>query len=158
MIKISLYRDLMSDDPKKIKSIIITHWYYCGISCYCDHGRKCKYRKNYTFHNLSVRIHLFFEYRLHIKLPHLIYISKEYTDLSGTSKCPCHKSRFYTCTECKYSCGVIDGVCTNKKRETATPEELECKDPDWGSHMKCGLFEKTSWADDWDKDTGKYIY
>ena len=74
----------------------ITIGYECGDGCYCDKYKKCKYKsKWHKFHNISVKIHKFFEYRLHIKLPHLIYIDQKWERLSGTDKCPFHKSRFY---------------------------------------------------------------
>ena len=67
----------------------------------------CKYGKSfYKLHNFSVELHRFFEYRLHIKLPYLIYVDKKWKRLSGTDKCPYNKSRNYTCWDCKYQAGI----------------------------------------------------
>lgn len=149
MIKISLIKDL--NNNKKISGIKITHGYYCSSSCYCDCKNKCKYRKGFMFHNWSVDVHRFFEYYFHIKLPHMLYINKEYTDLSGTTKCPFAKSRRYTCWDCKYQCGLEK--CSIPYNERKRFEQI----PEWAGG-KCGSFEKCEWADDWDRDTGKRIW
>lgn len=60
--------------------IHITIGYDCGDSCYCDKAKICKHRGRYKFHNFSVSLHTFFEYRLHIKLPYLIYIGRKWKD------------------------------------------------------------------------------
>lgn len=161
MFKISFAHDILNPDPKlrkKITAIVITYGYACNDSRYCNCQRKCKYSNGgYWFHNLSCKIHLFFEYRLHIKLPHLLYIGKKHTSLSGTTKCPFHKSRHYTCWDCKYSDGQVHGSCLNEKYRKASYEESRTDDPEWNSG-KCKFFEKNEWADDWDKETGEMIY
>lgn len=141
----------------KPHSITITHGYNCIDSTHCDCRSKCKHRSNYTFHNWSVRVHRFFEYRLHIKLPYFLYIGKKRAHLSGTTRCPYGKSRLYTCWDCRYCDGDPDGVCLNQKMATATKEELKVVDPEWGEYHRCGLFEKTPWADKYDKNTGEII-
>lgn len=163
MFKISFVRDLWSNDLKKrnkITGIKITHGYHCSCSYRCEHGRKCKYRKGFKFHNWSVDVHRFFEYRLHIKLPHLLYINKKYTDLSGTTKCPFKKEREYTCFDCKHHAGFdeyMKGLCGNKERHRLIKEgkgsEITMPDKSY-----CKLFEKSEWADKFDKDTGETIY
>lgn len=163
MFKISFVRDLLNNDPKernKITGIKITHGYHCSISYCCDCGRKCKYRKGFKFHNWSVSVHRFFEYRLNIKLPHWLYINKEYTDLSGTTKCPFKKERRYTCFDCKYHAGFdeyMNGLCGNKERHHLIKEGRydECDVPD---KAYCKFFEKSEWADKWDKNTGEKLY
>jgi hypothetical protein len=163
MFKISFVHDLFNNDPTKRKRIIgirITHGYHCSISYCCDCGRKCKYRKGFKFHNWSVSVHRFFEYRLHIKLPHLLYINKEYTDLSGTTKCPFKKERRYTCFDCKYHGGFdeyMKGLCANKEyiRLNKEGRAIEHNVP---GQSYCKFFEKSEWADRWDKNTGERIF
>lgn len=161
MFKISFEYDLFNNDPKKrkkIKGITITHGYNCLSSCWCDCQAKCKYKSKYTFHNFSVNVHRFFEYRLHIKLPHLIYIQRKSVDLSGTTKCPFKKGRRYTCWDCKYTDGQIHGYCLNKKYINSTIEERKCNDSNWKSPGRCKFFEKGEFADSWDRKTGEHIF
>lgn len=149
MIKISLIRD--RDKGNRVTGIHITYGCVCNSYCYCDCRNKCKYKNGFNFHNWSIEVRRFFEYNLHIKLPNLLYISKEYIDLSGTEKCPFHRSRRYTCADCKYQLGL---------RNCSIPfyERKEIKEPtEWGEHYLCGSFEKCDWADNLDKDTGKMI-
>ena len=164
MFKISFDRDLLNNDPKKrnkITGLIITCGYHCSNSFRCKCGSKCKYRKGFTFHNWSVGVHRFFEYRLHIKLPHLLYIQRQYTDLSGTTKCPFQMERIYTCFDCKYHAGFdeyMKGICGNKERhrlvEERKWEELDVPDVPY----RCKLFEKREWADKFDKNTGETLF
>lgn len=141
----------------EIHWITITHGYYCLDSAYCDCRDKCKYNKGFKFHNWSVRVHNFFQYRLHIKLPHILYVGKKNAWLSGTTKCPYDKNRRHTCWQCNYHDGDPDGICLNPKRSTLSTEELRVNDPDWGEWCRCSLFEKTKWADKYDKNTGETI-
>jgi hypothetical protein len=161
MFKIRFTHDIDNPDKekrKKITGIDIRHGYYCLDSTWCDCRRKCKYAKGgFKFHNFSVEMHRFFEYRLHIKLPHLLYIGKKDTSLSGTTKCPFHKSRHYTCWDCIYSNGCIDGGCSNEQYHKATYEESRSTDKEW-KHGKCKFFEATPWSDKWDRDTGEWIH
>lgn len=156
MFKIHINRENI--DTGKIKGITITHGYYCRKAYCCNCGKKCKYRKNFTYHNFSVSVHRFFEYRLHIKLPHLLYIHKFSTDLSGTTRCPFGKSRAYSCHDCVHCGGELLRDCFHPERSKMSLEEIkktsEVDDKDWGN-LRCTLFEKTSWADNYDKDTGK---
>ena len=163
MFKINFTHDLLNEDPekrKKITGIQITHGYHCSNSYRCEHGRKCKYRKGFKFHNWSVSVHRFFEYKLHIKLPHLLYIGKEYTDLSGTTKCPFKIERQYSCIDCKYHAGYdehMKGICGNTERHDLiiAGKGNECYMP---GHRHCTFFEKSEWADKWDKKTGQRIF
>lgn len=122
--------------------------YKCGDGLHCDKYRKCKYRaKWYKLHNISVDIHRFFEYRLHIKLPHLISIGQNWVRLSGTNKCPFHKSRYYDCYDCKYIGGSLLRDCTCKERNETPYKERLYIENEWG--RACGYFEKCNWADNY---------
>ena len=122
--------------------------YKCGDELHCNMRKKCKYRaKWYKLHNISVEIHRFFEYRLHIKLPHLLYIGQRWERLSGTDKCPFHKSRNYTCYDCKYICGDLCRECSCKERTDTPYNERLTVENEWGK--QCGYFEKCEWADDY---------
>lgn len=163
MFKVSLSRDLFNKDPEKrnkITGIRITHGYQCSSACCCDCASKCKYRKGFKFHNWSVGVHRFFEYKLHIKLPHWLYINKHWTDLSGTTKCPFKKERRYSCHNCKYQAGYdIDckGICGNKERYRLIEEGRGMELYIQGQYH-CKLFEKNEWADKYNKDTGEKIW
>lgn len=162
MFKIEWMHNIEGNTPKewkKIKGIRIVIGYHCAESYECDCGKKCKYRKSFTKrHNRYVAIRNWFERKLHIKLPWFIHIDKQYTHLSGTTMCPFHKSRLYTCWDCKYCDGDPDGVCLNPRKKTATKEETDFTDPEWGKHHRCGLFEKDDFADDFDPHTGMPLY
>jgi hypothetical protein len=123
--------------------------YECGDRLHCDKCKQCKHKGNYKFHNLSVSLHIFFEYRLHIKLPHLLYIGKKWERLSGTDKCPFHKERYYNCYDCKYVGGELLSECKCEARNNTTYKErlpyIHTKD--WGK--RCAYFEKCAWADDY---------
>lgn len=124
--------------------------YQCGDGSHCDKYKQCKYRAKWIkFHNLSVRIHNFFEYRLHIKLPHLIHISQKWERLSGTDKCPFHKSRRYTCYDCRYICGDnLEECCCPERYGVPFKERLpDVETEDWGT--RCAYFDKCEWADDY---------
>lgn len=153
MFKISFMNYTHMD--QKMKYIDIEHGYDCRSHSYCKYRTKCKYHSKYRFHNWSVAVHRFFEFHFHIKLPHWLCIHKKYVDFSGTSKCPFHTSRRYTCWDCKYTSGQIDGECLHPLYASTPLEELKVKDdPNWEGG-RCSLFEKNEWADQWDKDTGE---
>lgn len=130
-------------------TIHITIGYDCGDSCYCDKAKICKHRGRYKFHNFSVSLHTFFEYRLHIKLPYLIYIGQKWERLSGTDKCPYHKSRNYTCHDCKFVGGELlrDCYCTERTNTNYNDLKPDIETKDWGK--QCAYFEKCEWADDY---------
>ena len=158
MFKIFFSRNVMGDTPqerKKITGIHIRYGYYCN--CFdCEHRHKCKYRKSCKFHNWSVNVHRFFEYKLHIKLPNWLYIDKLFTDLSGTTTCPFNMPRQYACYVCKYQAGYdeyMKGLCSNKDYINSTWSESHI---DGSSH--CKFFEKNDWADKYDKKTGEVIF
>lgn len=133
-----------------IKILHINIGYNCGDGLYCDKYKKCKYRaKWYKLHNMSVKIHRFFEYRLHIKLPHLIYIGQKWERLSGTDKCPFHKSRHYSCYDCKYIGGewLRDCSCSERIKTYYKDRKPDIYIEDWGK--RCAYFEKNEWADDY---------
>jgi hypothetical protein len=143
MIEFHLNRDILNKDPTKRKKITgLTIWYglSCLDACWCDCGQKCKYGKSgYWYHNFSVRLHTFFEYKLHIKLPHLLYIGRKSEIISGTEKCPFRKSKRLTCWDCKYGYGRCG--CRNEKYHNSSYEESKSDDPEW-PHGKCKFFEK----------------
>lgn len=159
MFRVNWMRDLLNSDPTKqrrITGLIITIGYRCSDSCWCDCASKCKYNKGYSYNNLSVRVHSFFQYRLNIKLPHLLYISRESRNFSGTEMCPHHKSRYYTCWDCSYCTGR---GCSNKQyRESTWEEAHDSDDPDWHHTGRCKFFEKHELADNWDKKNGERKY
>jgi hypothetical protein len=123
--------------------------YECGDRLHCDKHKQCKYKGSYKFHNLSVSLHRFFEYRWHIKLPHLLYIGKKWERLSGTDKCPFYKERYYSCYDCNYVGGDLLKECNCKERiETPYKERLQdVETKDWDK--RCAYFEKCAWADDY---------
>ena len=138
---------------KRYSKVIITCGYNCEDSCYCDKAKQCKYKSSHRYHNFIVNFHNFFKYKLHIELPHLIYIQKEYKQLSGTKKCPFNKSRHYTCSHCAYS-GYddygLEEICVNNIRN-ATPYKATLEiNNDWGT--TCKFFKKNEWADDYKKE------
>lgn len=129
--------------------------YECGDRLNCDMCQKCKYKaKWYKLHNMSVAIHRFFEYKLHIKLPHLICISSKWERFSGTSKCPYHKSRNYTCYDCEYLCGEFLRECGCKERNETPYKERPVVENTWDK--PCAYFKKCSWADDYKKNKKKW--
>lgn len=139
---------------------MITYGYQCGDRSSCDCACKCKHRPNYRFHNCSVAIRRFFEYRLHIKLPQLIYFNKKWVKLSGTTKCPFNKPRRYTCHDCKFQNGYdeyYNGLCSNKDYIRLN-KEGRSKEHDVKGQSYCKFFEKNEWADKYDKDTGETIW
>ena len=73
---------------KTSPKIIITCGYDCGDASHCDKSKTCKHIAKYRYHNFAIRLHNLFEYKLHIKLPHLFYLKKEWKRLSGTKLCP----------------------------------------------------------------------
>lgn len=166
MFKIFFDHNIIADTSekrKKITGISIQCGYHCYISCSCDCGHKCKYRKNfYKLHNLSVKIHRFFEYKLHIKLPYLITIMKESNDMSGTTMCPFNKPRRHTCHDCKYCAGIddnIDTICINKDMRDAWKEhrgkDTHIEDD---TRANCIYFDPVEYANNYDKRTGSPIY
>lgn len=166
MFKIEFSRNIFADTPEKrnkITGIRVICGYHCYNACNCKYGHKCKYRKNfYKLHNMSVAIHRFFEYRLHIKLPHLFYITKLSNDMSGTTLCPSKQPRKYTCYDCKFCVGVdenIDTICINKERRKLFDEKRYKETHiDDVSRANCPFFDKVEYADDYDKKTGGIIF
>ena len=140
----------------KESGIYITYGYQCGDSSSCDCRHKCRHCGSYRFHNFSVDFHRFFEKYLHIKLPHLLHISRKWVRLSGTTKCPYNKSRLYTCWDCQYCDGDPDGVCLHPRAASRCYEDLAVIDPEWGSHHRCKLFAPIPGAMEYDKQTGEY--
>lgn len=156
-MRISWMHDLFKETPeerKKIVGVYIEYGYECmNTNCYCRH--KCKYCKGQRLHNLLVGIRRWFEYKLNIKIPALLYVSKRFTDLSGTTKCPFKVERRYSCVHCKYHGGFDDymeGICTNKKYINDPMKYCQF------GVGHCTLFQKAKWADNYDKKTGEMIY
>ena len=126
--------------------LLIIHGYDCGDSCDCNMSKKCKHINHHRFHNFSVKLHRFFEYKLHVKLPHLIYITKKYVRFSGTHMCPYNKPRNYICHDCEFICGPLLRDCRCKDNKGSYLETTYVDDH-WG--RKCKYFKKCSWADDY---------
>lgn len=141
--------------------ISITNGYNCMDSTDCNCRDKCKYcRISFRFHNWSAKVHNFFEYRLHIKLPHILYIGKKDTWLSGTTKCPFNKPRRYTCYHCKSHGGFDEyygGLCSNEDYIRLNKEGRSMEHYVEGQSY-CKFFEKDEWADKYDKNTGETIW
>ena len=152
MFRIRFYRDITNPDPKKrrkIRGIIFFIGRSCSSACYCDKSNKCRYRDRHQVHNLSVRFRSYIYRKCKIKIPYFIYFDKWVTNLSGTKKCPFHKSRRYSCWECKNSYGLE--YCRFEWNVRS-----ESSNEDW-PHSVCGLFEPEEYAKNWDKRTGEYI-
>lgn len=163
MLKVYRFRGF----PEREKTgIVIRYGYRCNVSYKCDCAKKCKYhrKKDFAYYYTSAMIELrrFFEWKFHIKLPWLIFIGHNDYDMSGTTKCPFHKSRCYTCFHCKYSeydnC-ECEQICVNENYQQATYEEANAfEDSDWHHQGRCKFFEKNEWADNYDRETGEHIY
>ena len=84
---------------------------YCASNCNCKYRKRCPYKESFKRHNFSVRIHDFFQYKLHIKLPYSrIHFSKHRREYSGTKKCPFGTTVETGCYKCKNCCGT-DECC-----------------------------------------------
>lgn len=113
MIEKTLYRNkscslsIVKTDWNGIQCYI-TCGVNCGNACYCKFSHKCRFaKKNYNWHNFWVEVHRFFEYRLHINLPHShISFNKKTEWLSGTEKCPYHTTRETGCHDCMFCDGM----------------------------------------------------
>lgn len=143
-------------ERKKITGIIIKHGYHCLIAYKCPNGNKCIYRKAFVFHNWSVKVHRFFQYYLKIKLPHLIYIGKFSTDLSGTITCPYGMPREENCWRCKYS-GVEEN-CENKERQKLWKEGKHKEYEHPNNHYICKFFERDENFYNYNKVNGEIIF
>lgn len=149
-------RFVKKDKDKNIDNsfLLIIKGIECGDCCDCDKRNKCKYAKNNEkFNNFGFKLKYFFN-KLKIKTPPLpIFITKEWKRLSGTNKCPFHKSRNYTCYDCKYCGGILSRDCLCEERNnTPVKERKEYIDNEWSKYSKCGYFEKCDWADDYLKE------
>ena len=143
MFKITINRDPIPHSECESKghlTIRIKTGYTCGDITNCEFGNICKHKSSYRFHNFSVSLHRFFEYKLHTKLPHLIYISRKWERLSGTRLCPYNHERIYTCWDCSHQIGLEECEIDYKDRK---PYEKS---------GRCGSFEKCEWADDYKDD------
>ena len=104
--------------------------YYCADAGDCDKKKNCKYGGCNKLLNL---------------LPFPTVIER----LSGTHKCPYHKSRNYTCLDCKYDSYDIDGICRCKERANTPIEDRKSYHSDeWRNDSRCAYFEKVFYADD----------
>lgn len=155
MRNVVFYRDFMNPDPakrKKIKGITFLIGCHCLSSCWCEHGRKCKYKLRCRHHNLKVRLNNFLYYNFKFKLPSLIYITQHAVDLSGTEKCPFKMERMYSCWDCTHHYGMDN--CSSEEYRNASYEES--RHPTL--KLACKFFEKNEYADKWDKKTGERMY
>lgn len=150
-------RFVKKDKDKNIDEsfLLIIKGIECGDHYNCDKRNKCKYAKsNARFHNFKIKLKDFFKYKLNIKVPPSpIFITKDWKRLSGTNKCPFHKSRNYTCHDCKYCGGILLRDCLCEERNN-TPVNKRKKyiDNEWNKYSRCGYFEKLDWADDYLKE------
>ena len=71
--------------------------------------------------------------------------------MSGTDKCPYHKSRNYTCHDCKFVGGELlrDCYCTERTNTNYKDLKPDIETKDWGK--QCAYFEKCEWADDYSR-------
>ena len=140
-------RFVKKDKNKNIDNsfLLIIKGIECGDRCDCDKRFKCKYAKsNARSKNFEMKLRDFFKYKLNIKIPPSpIFIMKDWKRLSGTNKCPFHKSRNYTCHGCKYCGGILYRDCLCEERNnTKVKERKEYVDNEWSNYSKCGYFEK----------------
>lgn len=155
MLKFSFYRDLMNPDPekrKKIKGLIITIGRRCLSSCYCNKASKCRYKKGHKFNNAIVRFRNFIYRKFKINLPQIIFIGPHDVDLSGTTKCPYHMPRRYTCWDCQNAYGMDNCRIPFRDRKPLIEET------DGFSSQICGSYVPNQWADSWNRKTGEHIY
>lgn len=160
MFKIICTRDILADTPEernKINGICIMHGYHC-YQTYCDHHYKCKYSKTSLMSKFLRKIRMFFQNKLHIKIP--IYITKCSTDLSGTTTCPFKVSRQYSCYNCTFQAGLdenYEGLCGNTEY---IKQNREGRSHEHYVHGKpyCKFFQKDKYADHYDKKTGQPLY
>jgi hypothetical protein len=82
----------------------------------------------------------------------LIYIDQKWVRLSGTDKCPFHKSRYYTCFDCSYLYGPNFEECNcDERNNTPYKERLpDIETEDWGE--RCAYFDKCEWADNYKEE------
>lgn len=157
-LKISFSHNLMAktkEERKKITGINIYHGFHCLIAYKCPYGNKCKYRKANVFHNWSVSVHRFFQYHLKIKLPHLIYINKYSTDLSGTITCPHSMPREENCWRCKYGLGE---KCENEERNKLLTAKKWKETEHPTNKYICKFFERDDYFDYYNIKTGETDY
>lgn len=155
MLKFSFYRDLTNPDPekrKKIKGLIITIGRRCLSSCYCNKASKCRYKRGHKFNNAIVRFRNFIYRKFKINLPHIIFIGPHDVDLSGTTKCPYHMPRRYTCWDCQNAYGMDNCRIPFRDRKPLIEKT------DGFSSQICGSYVPNQWADRWNRKTGEHIY
>lgn len=165
MFKIIPNRDFMNKDPKmrkKIKGFIVECGYSCHISFWCPKGSKCKYRATYKWHNFSVNFSRFFyrHFNINFRLP--IYFQRHRVDLSGTTKCPHQMPRLYTCWDCEYHDGCIDGRCLNEMHAEMIKQgrhyEILYPYDDVIHRKMCKLFKPNEYCQKYNRKTGEIIY
>lgn len=108
----------------------------------CSNYFQCKYGRDCKFNRFKSKFH-----------KHIVVQGKS-SDLSGTELCPFHMPRLYTCWDCIYCNGDVDGPCLNPNRKN----EMTYNDPDWGAHHRCTGFTPDTWCNDWSRKTGERIY
>lgn len=165
MFKIIPNLDFMNKDPekrKKIKGFIVECGYSCHISFWCPNGSKCKYKSTYRWHNFSVNFSRFLYRHFNINFHLPIYFQRHRVDLSGTTKCPYQMPRLYTCWDCEYHDGCIDGRCLNEMHaemiKQGRQSEILYPRDDVIHRKMCKLFKHNEWCQNYDKNTGEIIY
>ena len=107
----------------------------CNDYMECDKKNICKYSRNKRF-PMSI-FNLFLLYKRHNRL-------------SGTSKCPYHKSRNYTCWDCAHQTSLEECDVTSKDRLPYIEQD------GWTNYSRCGSFKKASYANDYLYEEYKY--
>lgn len=159
MFKIYALRNFREEDPKKRKKIIaisLVCGYRCNEASWCPNGADCKYlRKNsHVWNNFLVELRRISRIKLKKEIHIPIYFKRHSTNLSGTTKCPYHMDRVFTCMDCMYSADIN---CINKERLEliAKGRGNEIFDP--GMTRKCKLFKINEWSGNYDKRTGDIL-
>lgn len=108
----------------------------CSNWWHCQYKNKCKFKsvKRRYFKRLSIQGDL--------------------TDLSGTTMCPYKTHRLYTCWDCEFCSGQVDGKCLNPNKQN----EVGYEDSEWGIGHRCTGFTPDAWCNLWDRRTGERIY
>jgi len=151
--------DLMNKDPekrKKIKGIIFETGYCCKHDYECPHGRDCKYRARYKYHNWSVNVRNWIYHKTGIDIKFPWYFQRHRVDFSGTTMCPYKMPRMYNCYQCKHLGNVPQaefGIgCTNDDYIHSSWED--CHDEDT-PHGRCKFFEVDPYYENYDRKTGE---
>ena len=107
----------------------------CNDYVDCDKRDICKYSRNKRFPMSIFGLFLFY---------------KGNNRLSGTSKCPYHKSRNYTCWDCAYQTNWEECSIVSKDRLPYVAQD------GWKDNSRCGSFKKADYANNYLFEEYKY--